>query len=142
MWLLLYHLRKSSDSFVILQKRWESLERPGLSRAHSLRMQSSSCYEEGLKRVCSAPQLGDQEKGSLLKRKLSVSDTEPCVVDRGNGKLKKGPKPNPQFYCSVLFLIYFNFFHKSNEFLLTFCCIYISLFFFLRIYLLRHPSHF
>ncbi|KAM9363161.1 LON peptidase N-terminal domain and RING finger protein 1 [Symphorus nematophorus] len=71
------------------EKRWESLERPGLSRAHSLRMHGSSCGEEGLKRVCSAPQLGDQEKGSLLKRKLSVSDTEPCVVDSGSSKHKK-----------------------------------------------------
>ncbi|XP_022614288.1 LON peptidase N-terminal domain and RING finger protein 1 [Seriola dumerili] len=71
------------------EKRWESLERPGLSRAHSLRMHGSSCGEEGLKRVCSAPQLGDQDKGSLLKRKLSVSDTEPCVVDSGSSKHKK-----------------------------------------------------
>ncbi|XP_034390411.1 LON peptidase N-terminal domain and ring finger 1, like [Cyclopterus lumpus] len=72
-----------------LEKRWESLERPGLGRAHSLRAHGSSCGEEGLKRVCSAPQLGDEDKGSLLKRKLSVSDTEPCVVDTGNNKLKK-----------------------------------------------------
>uniref|UniRef100_A0A3B4Z524 LON peptidase N-terminal domain and RING finger protein 1-like n=1 Tax=Stegastes partitus TaxID=144197 RepID=A0A3B4Z524_9TELE len=71
------------------QKRWESLERPGLSRALSLRVHGSSCGEEGLKRVCSAPQLGDQEKGSLLKRKLSVSDTEPCVVSSGSSKHKK-----------------------------------------------------
>ncbi|XP_038569340.1 LON peptidase N-terminal domain and ring finger 1, like [Micropterus salmoides] len=71
------------------EKRSESLERPGLSRAHSLRMHGISCGEEGLKRVCSAPQLGDQDKGSLLKRKLSVSDTEPCVVDNGNSKHKK-----------------------------------------------------
>ncbi|TMS23892.1 LON peptidase N-terminal domain and RING finger protein 1 [Larimichthys crocea] len=71
------------------QKRWESLERPGLSRAHSLRVHGSMCSEEGLKRVCSAPQLGDQEKASLLKRKLSVSDTEPCVVNSGSSKPKK-----------------------------------------------------
>ncbi|XP_019112538.2 LON peptidase N-terminal domain and RING finger protein 1 [Larimichthys crocea] len=71
------------------EKRWESLERPGLSRAHSLRVHGSMCSEEGLKRVCSAPQLGDQEKASLLKRKLSVSDTEPCVVNSGSSKPKK-----------------------------------------------------
>lgn len=70
------------------EEHWESLERPGLSRAHSLRMHGSSHDEEGLKRVYSAPQLGDQEKGSLLKRKLS-SDTEPCVVDSGSSKHKK-----------------------------------------------------
>ncbi|CAF91974.1 unnamed protein product, partial [Tetraodon nigroviridis] len=34
-------------------------------------------------------ELGDREKGSLLKRKLSVSDTEPSVVDTGNSKYKK-----------------------------------------------------
>lgn len=72
-----------------MQRRWESLERHGLSRAHSLRIHGSGCGEEGLKRVCSAPQLGDQEKGSLLKRKLSVSDTEPSVVDRVSSKHKK-----------------------------------------------------
>ncbi|KAF7670302.1 hypothetical protein LDENG_00271940 [Lucifuga dentata] len=70
-------------------KPWESLERPCLSRAHSLRIHASSSGEEGLKRVCSAPQLGDEEKGSLLKRKLSVSDTEPCDVDSGISKYKK-----------------------------------------------------
>ncbi|XP_041640834.1 LON peptidase N-terminal domain and ring finger 1, like [Cheilinus undulatus] len=71
------------------EKRWESLERPNLSRAHSLRVHGSVCGEERLKRVWSAPQLGDQEKGSLLKRKLSVSDTEPCLVDSGSSKHKK-----------------------------------------------------
>ncbi|XP_071373187.1 LON peptidase N-terminal domain and RING finger protein 1 isoform X1 [Centroberyx affinis] len=69
--------------------RWESLERTSLSRAHSLRTHSSNCGEEGLKRVCSAPQLGDQGKGSLLKRKLSVSDSEHFVVCSGGSKQKK-----------------------------------------------------
>lgn len=71
------------------QRRWESVERPGLSRAHSLRIQESNCSDEGLKRVCSAPQLGEV-KGSLLKRKLSVSETEHCVVDSGNKHKKQG----------------------------------------------------
>ncbi|KAG7485219.1 LON peptidase N-terminal domain and RING finger protein 1 [Solea senegalensis] len=66
----------------------ESLENPGLSRSHSLHLHGSN-YGEGLKRVCSAPQLGHQEKCSLLKRKLSVSDTEPHVVGRGSTKHKK-----------------------------------------------------
>uniref|UniRef100_A0A8C9Z0C6 LON peptidase N-terminal domain and ring finger 1 n=1 Tax=Sander lucioperca TaxID=283035 RepID=A0A8C9Z0C6_SANLU len=78
------------------------LERPGLSRAHSLRMHGSSCVEEGLKRVCSAPQLGDEDKASLLKRKLSVSDTEHCVVDNGGSKLQKqGQWPVRQLYCFI-----------------------------------------
>ncbi|KAI4833122.1 hypothetical protein KUCAC02_016039 [Chaenocephalus aceratus] len=71
------------------ERRGESLERPDLSRAHSLRMYGLSCGEEGLKRVCSAPQLGHEDKGSLLKRKLSVSDTEHCVVGSGGSKSKK-----------------------------------------------------
>ncbi|XP_037620007.1 LON peptidase N-terminal domain and ring finger 1, like [Sebastes umbrosus] len=71
------------------EKRLESLERPGLSRAHSLRMHGSNCGEEGLKRVCSAPQLGDEDKGGVLKRKLSVSDTEHCFVNSGSNKLKR-----------------------------------------------------
>lgn len=45
--------------------------------------------EEGLKRVCSAPQLGDQEKGALLKRKLSAADSAPWVIYRGGNKHKK-----------------------------------------------------
>uniref|UniRef100_H3BYT0 LON peptidase N-terminal domain and ring finger 1 n=1 Tax=Tetraodon nigroviridis TaxID=99883 RepID=H3BYT0_TETNG len=83
------------------KRRWESLERHGLSRAHSLRIHGSSCGDEGLKRVCSAPQLGDREKGSLLKRKLSVSDTEPSVVDTGNSKYKK----QVHWLINCLFLI-------------------------------------
>ncbi|KAM4604339.1 LON peptidase N-terminal domain and RING finger protein 1 [Polymixia lowei] len=69
--------------------RSESVERSGLSRAHSLRAHSSGFGEEGLKRVWSAPQLGDQEKGSLLKRKLSVSDSGPCFFYSGGSKHKK-----------------------------------------------------
>uniref|UniRef100_A0A8C4IZI6 LON peptidase N-terminal domain and ring finger 1 n=1 Tax=Dicentrarchus labrax TaxID=13489 RepID=A0A8C4IZI6_DICLA len=80
----------------------------GQPGAHSLRMHGSSCGEEGLKRVCSAPQLGDQDKGSLLKRKLSVSDTESCVVDSGSSKHKKqGECPIPPLYCSLLVPMYY-----------------------------------
>uniref|UniRef100_A0A8C7XA52 LON peptidase N-terminal domain and ring finger 1 n=1 Tax=Oryzias sinensis TaxID=183150 RepID=A0A8C7XA52_9TELE len=71
------------------EKRWESLERPGLSRTQSLRTHGCNSGDEGLKRVSSAPQLGDQDKGSLLKRKLSVSDLESCFVDSGSSKYKK-----------------------------------------------------
>ncbi len=107
-------------SSVIIQKRWESLERPSLSRAHSLRMHGSSCGEEGLKRVCSAPQLGDQEKGSLLKRKLSVSDTEHCVVDRGSSKHKKqGQWPIPPLFSFLSNVLHFNFQIKSLLLLLS-----------------------
>ncbi|XP_017264138.1 LON peptidase N-terminal domain and ring finger 1, like [Kryptolebias marmoratus] len=85
-----HQVRASSAHHRDSQEKWcESSERPGLSRAQSLRMHGSSSGEEGLKRVSSAPQLGDQDKGSLLKRKLSVSDMEPCVVDSGSSKHKK-----------------------------------------------------
>lgn len=62
-------------------------------------MHGAACGEEGLKRVCSAPQLGDQDKASLLKRKLSVSDTEPCLVDRGSNKYKKQGRKIFCFFC-------------------------------------------
>ncbi|XP_077427530.1 LON peptidase N-terminal domain and RING finger protein 1 [Vanacampus margaritifer] len=78
------------------EKRWESLERPGLSRAHSLRCHGPDDGEQGLKRVCSAPQLGDQKAASLLKRKLSVSDIEPCIVASGSSKYKKQGVQNSQ----------------------------------------------
>lgn len=84
-----YDSTPCSSSSVVIQKRWESLERPGLSRTQSLRTHGCNSGEEGLKRVSSAPQLGDQDKGSLLKRKLSVSDLESCFVDSGSSKHKK-----------------------------------------------------
>lgn len=70
--------------------RSESLERSGLSRAHSLRAHGiAGAVEEGLKRVSSAPQLGDPEKGVLLKRKLSVSEAGPGVAYSHSSKYKK-----------------------------------------------------
>ncbi|XP_077079512.1 LON peptidase N-terminal domain and RING finger protein 1 [Siphateles boraxobius] len=70
--------------------RSESLERSGLSRAHSLRAQGiGGGVEEGLKRVSSAPQLGDPEKGALLKRKLSMSDAGSSVAYSHGSKYKK-----------------------------------------------------
>ncbi|XP_072537352.1 LON peptidase N-terminal domain and RING finger protein 1 [Salminus brasiliensis] len=70
--------------------RSESLERSGLSRAHSLRAHPpGGTKEEGLKRVCSAPQLGDQEKGAMLKRKLSGSEAGPGIVNTHSSKHKK-----------------------------------------------------
>ncbi|KAG1972014.1 LON peptidase N-terminal domain and RING finger protein [Pimephales promelas] len=70
--------------------RSESLERSGLSRAHSLRAHGiGGGVEEGLKRVSSAPQLGDPEKGALLKRKLSVSEAGSSVAYSHGSKHKK-----------------------------------------------------
>uniref|UniRef100_A0A671PNH9 LON peptidase N-terminal domain and ring finger 1, like n=1 Tax=Sinocyclocheilus anshuiensis TaxID=1608454 RepID=A0A671PNH9_9TELE len=75
-----------------LQKpgRSESLEHSGLSRAHSLHAHGiRGAVEEGLKRVSSTPQLGDPEKGLLLKRKLSVSEAGPGVDYSHSSKYKK-----------------------------------------------------
>lgn len=85
-------LNTLTPHFPCLQKpgRSESLERSGLSRAHSLRVHGiGGAVEEGLKRVSSAPQLGDPEKGALLKRKLSVSEAGPGVAYSHGSKYKK-----------------------------------------------------
>ncbi|KAJ8410943.1 hypothetical protein AAFF_G00179780 [Aldrovandia affinis] len=70
----------------------ENLGRQSLSRAHSLRAHGrpdGPAGDEGLKRVCSAPQLGDQEKGALLKRKLSTSEAGSSLVHSVRNKHKK-----------------------------------------------------
>ncbi|XP_035377689.1 LON peptidase N-terminal domain and ring finger 1, like isoform X1 [Electrophorus electricus] len=70
--------------------RPESLERSGLNRAHSLRVYGlGGAEKEGLKRVCSAPQLGDQEKGTLLKRKLSGTEAWPGLPSCHGNKHKR-----------------------------------------------------
>ncbi|XP_066499911.1 LON peptidase N-terminal domain and ring finger 1 [Hoplias malabaricus] len=70
--------------------RSESLERSSLSRAYSLRGHTLGvAKEEGLKRVSSAPQLGDQDKGALLKRKHSGSEAGSGVVNTHSSKYKK-----------------------------------------------------
>ncbi|MCI4380464.1 hypothetical protein PGIGA_G00240390 [Pangasianodon gigas] len=66
----------------------ESSEPSGLIRAQSLRAQVvGGARGEGLKRVSSAPQLG--EKGALLKRKLSGLEAGPEVVENSDSKHKK-----------------------------------------------------
>ncbi|TRY58148.1 hypothetical protein DNTS_014191 [Danionella cerebrum] len=70
--------------------RSESLERSGLCRAQSLRIHGmGGVVEEGLKRVSSAPQLGDPDKGALLKRKLSGSEAGPGLAYSHSSKYKK-----------------------------------------------------
>ncbi|KAL4640565.1 LON peptidase N-terminal domain and RING finger protein 1 [Arapaima gigas] len=59
-----------------------------LSRTQSLRAGGPGA-EEGLKRVCSAPQLGSQDKGAFLKRKLSASEVGHSLVHSGGNKHKK-----------------------------------------------------
>uniref|UniRef100_A0A8K9USS3 LON peptidase N-terminal domain and ring finger 1 n=1 Tax=Oncorhynchus mykiss TaxID=8022 RepID=A0A8K9USS3_ONCMY len=90
------HLRSKTvvaDAQARKPGRSGSLERSGLSRGHSARAHGPGLglgsLDEGLKRVCSAPQLGDQEKGVLLKRKLSASEGGPHVVYSHGSKHKK-----------------------------------------------------
>ncbi|XP_058245723.1 LON peptidase N-terminal domain and ring finger 1, like isoform X2 [Hemibagrus wyckioides] len=66
----------------------ECSEPSGLIRAQSLRAHMvGGVRGEGLKRVSSAPQLGD--KGALLKRKLSGLEVGPEVVETSDTKHKK-----------------------------------------------------
>lgn len=77
----------------------ESSEPSGLIRAQSLRAHvAGGARGEGLKRVSSAPQLG--EKGALLKRKLSGLEAGPEVVETGDTKHKKHGVSSTASVCS------------------------------------------
>ncbi|XP_059903223.1 LON peptidase N-terminal domain and ring finger 1, like isoform X2 [Gadus macrocephalus] len=67
----------------------ESVERAALSRTNSLCGHAAGLAGEGLKRVWSAPQLGDQDRAGLLKRKLSVSGAGPGLRSVGGSKQKR-----------------------------------------------------
>ncbi|XP_030206987.1 LON peptidase N-terminal domain and RING finger protein 1 isoform X2 [Gadus morhua] len=67
----------------------ESVERAALSRTNSLCGHAAGLGGEGLKRVWSAPQLGDQDRAGLLKRKLSVSGAGPGLRSVGGSKQKR-----------------------------------------------------
>ncbi|XP_031444485.1 LON peptidase N-terminal domain and RING finger protein 1 isoform X1 [Phasianus colchicus] len=63
-----------------------------LNRAQSARALNSTkalAKEDGLKRVSSEPLLSGQEKGALLKRKLSFSEQDTVVCEDGRNKHKK-----------------------------------------------------
>ncbi|XP_030904743.2 LON peptidase N-terminal domain and RING finger protein 1 [Melopsittacus undulatus] len=57
--------------------------------AHALNSTKNLAKEDGLKRVSSEPLLSGQEKGALLKRKLSLSEQDTVVCDDGRNKHKK-----------------------------------------------------
>lgn len=86
----------------------ESLEPSGLIRAQSLRAHVvGGARGEGLKRVSSAPQLGEQ--GALLKRKLSRLEAGPEGVENSDSKHKKhgGQSPYSDLNINIfLFLSY------------------------------------
>ncbi|KAK1341811.1 hypothetical protein QTO34_016561 [Cnephaeus nilssonii] len=69
-----------------------------LNRARSAQAINSTempAREDCLKRVSSEPLLSVQEKGALLKRKLSLSEQDVIVNEDGRNKLKKqGETPN------------------------------------------------
>ncbi|KFQ81162.1 LON peptidase N-terminal domain and RING finger protein 1, partial [Phoenicopterus ruber ruber] len=57
--------------------------------AHALNSTEDLAKEDGLKRVSSEPLLSGQEKGALLKRKLSFSEQDTVVCEDGRSKHKK-----------------------------------------------------
>ncbi|NXL49934.1 LONF1 protein, partial [Podilymbus podiceps] len=57
--------------------------------AHALNSTEDLAKEDGLKRVSSEPLLSGQEKGALLKRKLSFSEQDTVVCEDGKNKHKK-----------------------------------------------------
>ncbi|XP_051472497.1 LON peptidase N-terminal domain and RING finger protein 1 [Apus apus] len=57
--------------------------------AHALNSTKDLAKEGGLKRVSSEPLLSGQEKGALLKRKLSFSEQDTVVCEDGRNKHKK-----------------------------------------------------
>uniref|UniRef100_A0A672U9Z0 LON peptidase N-terminal domain and ring finger 1 n=1 Tax=Strigops habroptila TaxID=2489341 RepID=A0A672U9Z0_STRHB len=57
--------------------------------AHALNSTKDPAKEDGLKRVSSEPLLSGQEKGALLKRKLSLSEQDTVVCEDGRNKHKK-----------------------------------------------------
>ncbi|XP_049722066.1 LON peptidase N-terminal domain and RING finger protein 1 [Elephas maximus indicus] len=59
--------------------------------------------EDGLKRVSSEPLLSVQEKGALLKRKLSLLEQDVIVNEDGRNKLKKQGEP-PGEVCTLSFV--------------------------------------
>ncbi|NXN27309.1 LONF1 protein, partial [Nycticryphes semicollaris] len=56
---------------------------------HALNSTKDLAKEDGLKRVSSEPLLSGQEKGALLKRKLSFSEQDTVVCEDGRNKHKK-----------------------------------------------------
>lgn len=72
--------------------------------------------EDCLKRVSSEPLLSVQEKGALLKRKLSLLEQDVIVNEDGRNKLKKqGGKHFTALIRNIyLFRITFKLSHQNN----------------------------
>ncbi|XP_064367196.1 LON peptidase N-terminal domain and RING finger protein 1 isoform X2 [Dromaius novaehollandiae] len=78
---------QSLGESAILQPVSGSLNRA--QSAHALNSTKDLAKEDGLKRVSSEPLLSGQEKGALLKRKLSFSEQDTVVHEDGRNKHKK-----------------------------------------------------
>ncbi|XP_068798915.1 LON peptidase N-terminal domain and RING finger protein 1 [Struthio camelus] len=78
---------QSLGGSAILQPVSGSLNRA--QSAHALNSTKDLAKEDGLKRVSSEPLLSGQEKGALLKRKLSFSEQDTVVFEDGRNKHKK-----------------------------------------------------
>ncbi|XP_025944094.1 LON peptidase N-terminal domain and RING finger protein 1 [Apteryx mantelli] len=78
---------QSLGESAILQPVSGSLNRA--QSAHALNSTKDLAKEDGLKRVSSEPLLSGQEKGALLKRKLSFSEQDTVVFEDGRNKHKK-----------------------------------------------------
>ncbi|XP_061439058.1 LON peptidase N-terminal domain and RING finger protein 1 [Rhineura floridana] len=96
--------------------------------AHSLNSTGKNAKDDGLKRVSSEPLLSSQDKGALLKRKLSLSEQDVTVSEDGRNKHKKqgetakrdaafpfnyGPVPQDlidasDFECSLCMRLFFH----------------------------------
>ncbi|KAJ6668613.1 hypothetical protein lerEdw1_012095 [Lerista edwardsae] len=86
------HLQLNSEQALEMpQVTWEPVGR-NLQRAqsaHSLNSAGKMAKDDELKRVSSEPLLSIQEKGALLKRKLSLSEQDFMICEDGRNKYKK-----------------------------------------------------
>ncbi|KAL4679507.1 hypothetical protein H8959_009157 [Pygathrix nigripes] len=72
--------------------------------AQSIHSTETPAREDRLKRVSSEPVLSVQEKGVLLKRKLSLLEQDVIVNEDGRNKLKKqGETPNEVYMFSLAY---------------------------------------
>ncbi|XP_041081220.1 LON peptidase N-terminal domain and ring finger 1, like isoform X1 [Polyodon spathula] len=86
-------MQSSSEEKSEVPNPSEGRETSVLNQAQSLRVQNQGenlSGEEGLERVSSATQLFGQEKGGLLKRKLSASEQDKSVFKGRNKQKKQG----------------------------------------------------
>uniref|UniRef100_A0A3B3QVW4 LON peptidase N-terminal domain and ring finger 1 n=1 Tax=Paramormyrops kingsleyae TaxID=1676925 RepID=A0A3B3QVW4_9TELE len=90
-------LVRTAHGEAAVEQHAEGTEQPALKRAQSMWAGSGGPgAPDGLKRVRSAPQLGDQDKGTQLKRKLLASDSghTPIPQEGNMHQNKEGSVPH------------------------------------------------